>query len=191
MYIANCTNQLQVFSYRQLGAPAIPNGANIQEIEIGSQERLPDDTLTPEEIDYIVNQHARYGMIHVSEIDRTRPFVGLCWDTKPISISKIKTVVDHNNKVLTLRGMKLRQQAAVATSDSIEKTIVNTPPDQRYARGLNAIDLSITEEEHKSGLPYARDSDDTSVNETITVSRQNPQGPPITEKAPRASRRGR
>lgn len=182
MYIANCTNQIQMFVYRPLGVPAIPNATSMQEIQVGGQEKLPDNNMTPEEIDYIVEQHARYGMVRVDEIDRSKPFIGLCWDTKPISISKIRTAFEHNQKVLTVRGEKLRQQAAVAVSENIEKQILNTPPDQRPVRGLNAIDLSVIEEEHKDGT-------DTLLNENINVSRKNPQGPPQTEKTARQAAR--
>lgn len=116
MYIANCSNQNQEFIYRLPEAPA----PRMQPIPIGRQVEISGD-LTTKDIEAIIHQHARYGLVSVSDIDRTRPFTGLCWSDKPISVDKIKRLWLHNQGVLTERGKEQREAAAVATMEKIEQ----------------------------------------------------------------------
>lgn len=116
MYVANCTNQAQDFIYRLPEVPA----PRVQRIEIGRQILISGD-LSQKDVEAVVSHHARYGLIKVSEIDRTRPFVGLCWDEKPISVERVKRLWLHNQGVLTQRGKDQRQAAAVAANNAVEE----------------------------------------------------------------------
>lgn len=131
MYIANCTNQRQEFIYRvpEVSAP------RHQAIEIGRQTQLSGD-LSPKDIEFILRQHEKYGLVKVSEIDRRRPFTGMCWDEKPIHVSKVKTLWQHNQGVLTQMGKDNRQAAAVAANNAVEE---QTPG------ALKSLELSVEE----------------------------------------------
>ncbi len=137
MYIANCSMQHQDFQYRVLGQ----NALRIQRIEMGGQIPLSGD-LQSEDIDYIVEQHERYGLISVTEIDRTKGFFGLCYSVdKPVDVNKLRYSLEHNNKVLVERGVELRKQAAIATNNLIEDSVIGNT--------LKNLEMSVVEE--KSG----------------------------------------
>jgi hypothetical protein len=131
MYVANCSSQNVEFNYR---LPEVPS-PRMQPIPIGRQIQI-SGTLSSPDVEAIIAQHAIYGLVHVSEIDRTRPFVGLCWSEKPISVDKVKRMWLHNQGVLAERGKEQRQAAAVATQEHIED---KTPG------SLKALEMSVEE----------------------------------------------
>ena len=148
MYVANTTHQVQDFQYR------LPDSLKIykQEIRIGGQIAVPGD-ITRNDVDFIVNQHAMYGLVDVKEIDRTRNFFGLCYSIdKPVDVERVKYAIIHNNEVLVERGKDLRKEAAVAVNNAIEE----------QTGGLNSLQMDIEEIETKGK--------DTEVSEKIKVS---------------------
>jgi len=149
MFIANCTMQVQDFQYRTPESQKIRQ----QMIPILGQVQLSGDLNTPE-IDFIVEQHAPYGLVHVKDVDRTKPFVGTCYDVdKRIDVEKIRVAHAHNQEVLTERGKEIRKEAAVVINDSLEKE----------SKDLLGLELSIVEDT-KTGK-------DVEVNERIKVDR--------------------
>lgn len=135
LFIANCTKQVQTFIYRKLEtASPIP-----QQIEIGGQVVISGD-LSPKDVDYIINQHRKYGLVSVSEIDRTKPFIGLCYSIdKPVAVDKLKIALLHNDDVLVKRGEELRKEAAVATSATLEQNV------KPLKSELTELEIEITE----------------------------------------------
>lgn len=122
MYVANCTQQIQVFMYR------LPESSRpfSQEIPIGGQIMVAgiggNDDLGTQDVDAIVKQHEKYGMIKVDEIDRTRPFVGTCYSLdRQISVDKIRRGLEHNREVLIERGDEIQRHAAVGISNKIDQ----------------------------------------------------------------------
>jgi hypothetical protein len=161
MYIANCTNQVQDFQYR------LPESNKIykQPISIGDQIRLSGDLSTPD-IEAIISQHQIYGLVPVSEIDRSKDFVGLCWQLdRPIDVEKVKRALAVNMRVLDARGKEIRKEAAVAVSNSVEAELSNTPD------RLKALEFSIEEQPNKDGR-------DIQVNEQLRVTRDPSQAAP-------------
>lgn len=137
-------------------------------IDIGGQIRISGDLTTPE-IEAIVGQHRKYGMVEVGEIDRTKPFVGLCYSVdKPISVERIRNALVHNAEVLTEIGRARRQEAAIAVSNQLEAV---TP-------GLQALEMSFVEEQGKSGAS-------PQIAEGVRVTRRaQPGGPPAIPRRP-------
>ena len=151
MYVANCTLQNQDFQYiTQIG-----QRARQQMIPALGQIVLSGE-LNANEIDYIAEQHAIYGMVKVDEIDRTKPFVGLCWDTQRILENKIRYGHMHNQEVKNQQGVELRREAAVAINNALEGDQMN------QSSGLKAMELTLVEEPNKDGK-------DIEVNERIRV----------------------
>ena len=142
MFVANCTQQIQHFAYR------LPEGkrAYTQEIAIGGQIRVAgrgNGELTPIDIESIIQQHAKYGFTSVDEIDRTRPFVGMCFSLdKPVRVNKIEHAIEHNQSVLIKRGEEIRENAAVGVHNKIAQDIP----------GLKGLELQTSElDDPKSG----------------------------------------
>ena len=92
MYVANCTSQVQDFQYR------LPESGKVfkQTIPIGQQIQVSGD-LNVLHIQAIIEQHAKYSMVAVHEIDRTKPFIGLCYNLdKPVDMEKVRRALVHN-----------------------------------------------------------------------------------------------
>lgn len=133
VFVANTTQQVQEFSYRMLESPKVI----MQRIPIGQQVQLPGDGWQPEDIEYLEKQHRRYGMVPVSEIDRTKAFIGVCYSIdKPVQIEAIRRALVANLEVLEERGKRNREAAAVATAQQITEA---TPT-------LRRLEMSIEEE---------------------------------------------
>lgn len=170
MYVANCTQQVQDFIYRTIGSVT----TRTQRIEIGSQVRLSGEFNT-EDIDYIVSQHAKYGMVAASSIKNgpgSKKFVGVCYSVdKPVAVDSIQIAISLNTQVLIERGRETRQQAAVAVNNIIA--------DQNTS--LETLELSVVEE--------PKDGSEPKVAEGHRVTeRENPDRSPTP---PEPDRRGR
>jgi hypothetical protein len=167
VYIGNCTQQVQDFCYRVLGTTKIRN----QLIPIGGQQRLSGE-FTETEAEEVIRQHTPYGMIRVSEIDRTKAFFGMCWDDKPIPVSRLRYAVEHNMQVLTQSGEQYRKEAAVAATVGTEQGL---PPN-----ALKALEMTVDEIPGVRERGHNEDSDTELFKEAIRVDRHtNPDGTPI------------
>lgn len=150
LYVANGTAQYQDFLYRMPEQPM----PRMQRIGIGEQIQISGD-LSRLEIDNIVNQHTRYGLVEEVEVDRTKPFVGMCYSIdKPVKLDSISQMVGHNREVLEDRGRVIRQESAIATSSVLE---TETP-------GLQALEMSVTE--------VMKDGSTPSISEGTRVTRR-------------------
>lgn len=131
LFIANCTAQVQDFSYRIPESPKLHS----QSIPIGGQIELKN--LNPLQVEAIIRHHAKYGMVSVGEIDRTKPFAGLCYSLgKPITINRMQAAIEHNFEVLEARGEEQRAAAAIATHQRIEQE--GSP--------IRALEMEVVEE---------------------------------------------
>jgi hypothetical protein len=168
LYVANVTKQVVQFAYRALER----SGVVIQPIPIGGQIRIAPagsrtDLSTPE-IDYIIDQHRKYGLIDVNEIDSSKtPFHGMCYSIgKPISVDKLYRAMKRNEDALEEQGKQIRKEAAIAVNNQIENTI---------GENLKQLEMSITEEEPRGGYPDDRNP----LGEGVRVLREEPGGSPL------------
>lgn len=161
MYIANCTNQIQDFQYWMPGSAKIYR----QGIPIGQQIQLSGD-LTQHDIDAVIEQHAPYGMVNTTEIDRTRAFVGICYSIdKKINMDYVRRAAERNKAVLDARGKVIRQEAAVAVNNAMEE-------EAQSARtgNVNQLEMTITED--------TKGGKDIEVDETTRVTRHEAPAAP-------------
>lgn len=166
MYIANCTNQVQDFAYRTVENPKLMR----QLIPIGGQIQLSGDLSTPD-IEYVIRQHAHYGLIAVTEADRVRDYSGLCFSLdKPVNMNRVLGVVEKNFAVLEERGRQTRQEAAVAVNNQLADA---TP-------SFKALEMSIQEQGAKGAAVAG------GVSEGIRV---DPKAPPPSGAKPRNTAR--
>lgn len=181
LYVANCTHQAQDFVYRI----AEKKSPVMQRIEVGGQVCLPLD-LTSSQVDGIVEQHRKYGMVEISEsIDKTKRCNLVFSRDRPIRAQKIIDVINHNRGVMFLDGRELRKKAAIAVNNQIEEQVR-----RKELEGLRSLKLSVVEEDG-TGTNAKAESD--MLNEEITVERDpfDKNDPPTNPTTPRRSRKGR
>jgi hypothetical protein len=145
LYIANVTKQDYEFSYR------IPESKKLHRIIIapGTQTMLRHD---PAAVAYIIDQHQKYGIISVADLEAGKTFNGLIYRIdKPLNIDSILRAIKRNDQALLKDGEKRRVDVANAANhlmarqaqemdnrlsglqiDVIEQAKdVNTPPEDR------------------------------------------------------------
>lgn len=162
LYIANCSKQRHDFVYRI----AEETAARRQQIPPGGQITIYQPNAPLEILRSIVDQHAKYGLIDVAEIDRRKPFVGVCFSLdKPIKVEKIMYADEHNADVLADVSVEARKLSAAALHDSIDKATEG-------AGRLEGIEIEVIEQ-NNPGV--------AGLNETVEVSRQ-PREPSTTRR---------
>lgn len=138
MYIGNASQQLVKFAYRTPES----GGVRTQDIPIGGQIQLSGD-LSTSEIDCIIDQHKKYGLISVSEVDRSKMFSGLCYSVdRPISASILQRAVAKNMDTLVERGKEIRRDAALVVNNGLEAEL-----EERKLGGLAKLEMSVVEED--------------------------------------------
>jgi hypothetical protein len=159
LYIGNISKQVQHFCYRSLERA----GIIMQPIPIGGQIRVSPtgskSDLTTPEIDYILEQYGKYGMLPVDEIDaKQSPFSGLCYSIgKQISPERLKKAMFKKEESLQKFGANIRKEAAIATNNQIE---------QQIGAPLRNLEMSFEEIEPRGG--YADDADHLSEGVRVT-----------------------
>lgn len=163
LYIANSTKQHQDFIYRLPG-----KGPRMQPIPIGGQIQVTGD-LTADEIDQVIAQHAKYGLIPVDEVDRNKTFNGMCYSVgKSITMDKIDRAIRHNTNVLIERGKVIRQHAAIAEHNTLENRLVES----ERPEALRNLEMSVIEENHDPR------SETPAISEGFRVNRDENIAPP-------------
>lgn len=161
LFIANCTKQKYDLHYR---LPEV-NGPRHQMALPGGQVKIAGDLSTPQ-IEALVKQLSHtVGMVHVDDINRVKPFVGLCYSDKKIKVDVIMRAFEHNDEVLTNRGQEIRRTVAVAMSDSLKRSL----EDSQIPETLGELEVTASEID-RSGKPV-----DGGVREGIVVSKNAPR----------------
>ena len=170
MYIANLTQQIQEFTYR---LPEHKRPIRIT-VPIGAQLVLPGDLTTPE-IEAIVETQAPYGFTPVSEINKTKAFVGVCWQLdKRIDLNTLRYGIQHNFKVLDARGHDIRKEAAVAITEQLQAT----------GPAASALEVVMKEVQAKDS-PIA-----PTLHEVVRVANEEPGAGPSSTAAQAGRARG-
>ena len=137
LYIANTKKQDEHLFFRipEITRPfsqVIPAGGQVQ-----IYRDAPRDVL-----EGIVDQHRMYGLVDVADIDRTKPFVNLCYQfDKHITQNQIMYGMEHNSEVLEDKGLEYRKQSAVAISSNLDKAA-----QEGNAPNASGVKLELVEE---------------------------------------------
>ena len=179
LYIANCTKQIQDFWYRVPGCDGSGKayGPRMQKILEGSQVMISGD-LQQEEIDFIVADNARYGLINVDEVDRAKPFVGLCYSIgKPVAVPKIEKLFVHNQEILEQRAEDNLKATALANNQLLEKRLEVSARDAgRKMPNVGEFEMSLSEEsKNPSKTEFYREGGKKASG--IRINRSNEGGP--------------
>lgn len=166
LYIANPTKQHLIFNYRK---PETRNTLSVQ-IAAGSQSQIEDDRLTKAQIDEIIAQNERYGLVPISQVGKSTrggtevPSMVFSID-KPIVVSKIFEALEAQDDMLRRRGDETRVntaaglQRALEESTDAEVTVLETEVVQIDAQGKpmddpNAVHNGVTVK--REGAPSER-----------------------------------
>ena len=142
LFIANTKKQAEDFVYR------IPEVVRtyMQSIPAGGQIEVYRDA-PMDVLEGIVEQHRIYGLVNVSEIDRTKEFANLCYQfDKPITQNQIMYGIEHNSDVLEVRGNEMRKKAAVAINNNLERAAEESGNNK-----VKAVEVGIKEEKTDQG----------------------------------------
>ena len=118
LFIANCTQQEQIFNYRVLESPRPFS----QTIGLGRQIQLADPNLNMKQIEKVIEDNRKYGLLPVEELDGYRGagvITYICSLDKPVPGELIAKVVSHNRGELRLWGEETRKQAALAVAQQL------------------------------------------------------------------------
>lgn len=142
LYVANLTLQHQILLYRVPGHV----GVHQQRIPIGGQVSVFGD-LSSEQIEGIIAQHAKYGLVKFDEIDRFKGHAVYCWRVgSPVNVERVKRMMAHNHSVLHQRGELIRKQAAVTANHVIEN------PAEEVHIALKNMEVEIVEVDKGAGV---------------------------------------
>jgi hypothetical protein len=163
LFVANTSKQIQLFAYCHQEW----TGPRHMSIAPGAQVQFAEN-FTQAELDSIISAHAAYGMVRASELDRTRPHVGLVYDIdKPVKLNAIEgTLFDHNNKALAAQSKEIMKEQTAAMAQQVEHQM-NTP--------VNALHVTVQETERKdSHSPTVHDQ--YVVTDNPTPASPSPKG---------------
>jgi hypothetical protein len=137
IYIGNASSQHFDFHYR------IPEHKGFLHQFIAMGQQIVIDDLTQLQVDAIVHQGGRYGMISTDEVDRRAvKFHGLCYSVgKEVASSKIEKLFVANTGVLINIGKEIRKNAALVENNQLLRT--NQKLDMPHIR---RTEISVQEE---------------------------------------------
>lgn len=136
LYVANLTKQRRDFFYR------VPEELQPrrQMIEPGQQILIYRRDAAPEIVSNIIKQHEKYGLIDIKEIDRRKPFVGLCYSDRPIPMQKFMYADEHNMALAEQRSGEERRLTGAALAKAIDNVTRRGDP------RLDALDIDLLEQ---------------------------------------------
>jgi hypothetical protein len=152
LYIANASKQRHDLIYR------IPeeSAPRRQQIPAGGQIVVYQPNASMEVLSVVVEQHLKYGLMDVAEIDRRKPFIGLCYRfDKPIDVEKIMQADEHNSDVLDEQSLDARKLSAAALHGAITEATGG-------AASIESLELEVVQQ-NGPGQP--------GLNERVIVSR--------------------
>lgn len=158
LYVANASKQKHDFIYR------VPEETSVrrQQIPAGGQIAVYQPNAPIEVLRAIVDQHLKYGLMDVAEIDRRKPFIGICYRfDKPINVEKIMQADEHNSDVLQELSQENRKLSAAALHSAITQATGN-------AVKVESLELEVVEQNGPT---------EPGLNERVIVSREEGEPP--------------
>lgn len=124
-------------------------------IRAGAQEQIyPEGSRDVHE--GIIAQHRQYGLKAVSEIDRTKEFIGLCYQfDAPVSAERLTETIERNEVVMVAEAQERRKEATAALDGQLSQIA------QDSGTNLSGLDVEVIEDQ-KKGV-------DTQLNETLSI----------------------
>lgn len=138
LWIANATRQTYDFNYRVVDPD---QRYRTLKIEPGQQGKIPN--LTHEDIKFITDNHAMYGLIPHEDIDRALGYHATCYRVdRPVDAARVTYLMDHNQGALVMQGKEIRKLNALAQSANIDRLLGETPLEAR----VSALEVTVQQE---------------------------------------------
>lgn len=136
LFIANTTKQHHDFFCR------IPEHSQLYRDTIKAGGQIKISKLDQQQIDAIIDQHARYGMQDARKVDR-KTFVGLMYSTgRPVDAGQIEEGLNDNDQAMTDKASDLRAASIAASQQALAE--------QAEAMGGDAGKISVEIVEQKN-----------------------------------------
>jgi hypothetical protein len=171
LFIGNATRQNYDCRYRELESNVI----RMQQIRPGSQKRLTGDLNQPQ-IDHIISQLAKYGLVAEDRIDQSRELHGICYSVdRPIAAVRLQYLMDANMRQLIKLGEEIRRVNAVALATNVNNTMTaaEQPP-------VETVEVTVQQENQDPG------NDVPQLSEGHLISRA-PAPRPVSGRGKRAA----
>jgi hypothetical protein len=157
LYIANTTNQNKEFLYK---IPSIDAEKNFRVVIPAGGQALIYQDAEHQLLMRVIDQHLMYGLVPVSQIDRTKHFIGMCYQfDQPIDVEKIQYALAHNEAETERQSHEIRKQSAAALSGTIDQVMMGS--EQKLA----SLEVEMLEQPKS-----ASDTDEKRI-ETIQVAK--------------------
>jgi hypothetical protein len=134
LFIANTSKQHHIFAYRMGKGRDVP--VSYQTIPVGSQIQVGNSDLNKETVDFIINQHARYGMRSADDLAKNADYIGLVYSIDkqvPMGDKFIETAEDLNATALNRIASDQREQSAAAAGVLLENAVAGTKTSLAHA----------------------------------------------------------
>ena len=159
LYAANCSNQIQNFTYRMIEVKNPLMGS----IPMGTQIMVGKADMNQREVDYILEGLRPYGWRSVSEaMGRSEGIrYPIVYSLEgPVPLVVMQNVMDYNRGIISVEGLNRRKEAAIGAAEAIAERDMNA-----------ALTTEVHVEEESPGDINKEDG----INETISVAGHTPR----------------
>lgn len=163
MFVANASRHIQNFQYRVPENPQVRQ----QNIPIGGQIQISGD-INIKDVEAIIKQHEKYGLISVDEIASTTKLASLCYQLdKPIHPSKIEHLSNRNIGVLQDRGHEQRKNAAIVLATQLGAGM------KEQGMDMESVEVKLTEDDGHLARDRRSKTGDDRMEETTVITPEN------------------
>ena len=140
LYIANCSKQDHQFTYMIMENPR----PFMEKIRAGAQIVIDRP---PNELDQIINQHSRYGLMEATKVKKG--FGGIAYRMdKPISVEAIESGIEQRDQEMIDRALEARKITAVASDQ-----ILLDKAQEMGIKQKSGLEIEVVEEKEEVVAP--------------------------------------
>ncbi len=182
LYIANATPQKFIFNYRLPGVQSL----RVTVVERGQQMQVGGD-MTSDEVGYILEKAAPFGLVTVTEAERLGNFSGVCYSVdRPIKEDQLRRAMMRRLSVLDGQGHEMRHAAAIGAHIA---TQAHLRQHQELGADILSMDTTIVEQDIRGGRHNLVNPLEESHK--VLSAGQEPNAPVTTAPRGRGGKRGR
>jgi hypothetical protein len=145
IFIGNGSMQTHQFGWRVRGQAKL-RWLTIRPL---SQSVLSDDFATQEDVDYVVKQHEKYGMLPMSEVHaptRRHSYMRLVYSVDGfIPEATLEAMQAYNHRYKLREGEATRREAAIVSNDQVLRQLDVARQDGLVAEASN-VEITVQEE---------------------------------------------
>lgn len=156
LYVANISKQIHHFHYR------LPESNRTLDIKIQSGQQVKIEVDNTATVDYVVAQHAMYGMREVKQINSRDKFVGLAYQVdKVIDVELLSSGFTHNERTMIEDARTRQEETTVSIAAGLK--------DSAERSGTKLGDMSVEIVEEKRNIA----DNDAKTTQKVTIRKGN------------------